>query len=73
MARTYHTIFSKAKGDDTWSAEFGDYSKAVVTQEVRDMKESGSYVRGTKLIVWTHPDTQTDYVQMRREVKARHG
>lgn len=41
MARKYFILVSNfAKDDDLWSMEFGDYSRAVVAQEMADMKDS---------------------------------
>lgn len=61
MTRRYHILAMRAKGETAWTMEFGDYSRAVVVQEGRDTRESGHWVRGSKLQVLTvQGDTNSD-------------
>ena len=48
MPRKYYTLCEKTPGQ-LWSPEFGDYDRSVVAQEGDDMKDSGSFIKGTKL------------------------
>jgi len=57
MARKYHSLIEHLPGE-SWALQFGDYSKTVVQQEVQDMKDSGSFVKGTKYKVITTDDSQ---------------
>lgn len=52
MSRKYYSLIEKLPGE-SWAVQFGDYSKSVVTQEVADMKDSGTFVKGTKFKVIT--------------------
>ena len=57
--RVYFTLFSKAPGE-YWCQEFGDYDRAVVTQELRDQKEANrdgyGQVAGTQYKIIEHDD-----------------
>jgi hypothetical protein len=50
MARKYYSVLEKLP-NSTWAPQFGDYDREVAEQEMRDMKDSGSFVKGTKLKV----------------------
>jgi hypothetical protein len=50
MTRKYYSVIEKLP-NSTWAPQFGDYDREVAEQEMRDMKESGSFVKGTKLKV----------------------
>ena len=45
MARTYYTLITREPGEDRFYPQFGDYVRAVVLQEIADMKESSSHIR----------------------------
>jgi hypothetical protein len=55
--RKYYTVIEKLP-DGEWTPQFGDYDRAVADQEMRDMKDSGSFVKGTKLKVITTDGSQ---------------
>ena len=44
--RRYYTLCERTPGQ-LFSPQFGDYNKQVVLQERRDMKDSGSFIKGT--------------------------
>jgi hypothetical protein len=48
MARKYFTLLERLPGE-LWAPQFGDYDRNVVAQEGDDMKNSGSFIKGTKL------------------------
>lgn len=59
MARKYYSVIEKLPDDGSeWAPQFGDYDREVAEQEMRDMKDSGSFVKGTKLKVITTDGTQ---------------
>jgi hypothetical protein len=59
MARRYYSVIEKLPEDgSTWSPQFGDYDREVAEQEMRDMRDSGSFVKGTKLRVIATAGTQ---------------
>jgi hypothetical protein len=45
--RTYYTLLERRPGEKAWAPQFGDFDKEVVEQERRDMRESGSFIKGT--------------------------
>lgn len=55
--RKYYSVIEK-QPDGKWAPQFGDYDREVAEQEMRDMKDSGSFVKGTKLKVITTQGTQ---------------
>lgn len=58
MARRYHILVSNyAVDDDSWSMEFGDYSRAVVAQEMADMKDSDHMGFNFRIVTLSY-DTQ---------------
>lgn len=57
MARKYYTLCERTPGQ-LWAPQFGDYSKAVVVQERADMKDSGSFIKGTEFTIITTSGSQ---------------
>lgn len=45
--RKYYTLCERTPGQ-LFAPQFGDYNKQVVIQERRDMKDSGSFIKGTE-------------------------
>lgn len=54
--RTYYMLCERLPGK-LWTPEFGDFNKQVVIQERKDMKESGSFVKGTEFKIITNNGT----------------
>jgi hypothetical protein len=48
--RKYYTLLERTPGE-LWAPQFGDYEREVVEQEQRDMKDSGSFTKGTKFLI----------------------
>lgn len=48
--RKYYTLLEMLPGEK-WAPQFGDYDRNVVKNEERDMRHSGSFVRGTKFTI----------------------
>jgi hypothetical protein len=46
-----------------WTPEFGDYDREVVEQEIRDQKDSGSFIKGTKYKIITTDGKQASIMQ----------
>lgn len=40
--KLYYSLFEFVPAQKQWGAQFGDYDKKVVQQEMQDMKESGT-------------------------------
>lgn len=60
MARTkYYTLVVK-EPQGLWSAQFGDWDRATVRDEERDMRQGGGWIRGTKTKVICTGPRQTD-------------
>lgn len=61
MARKYHTLLEWNVEAGRWEIAFGDYSKPVVEQEARDMKD-GAYMgrRKLRIITTTHGQAEID-------------
>ena len=57
--RKYYTLLERVPGQ-LWAPQFGDYKLAVVEQEKRDMKDSGSFIKGTKFKIIDTDGTQQD-------------
>lgn len=52
MSKRYFSLLEKLPGKDTrWSIQFGSYIKADVEIERDDMRESHSFVKGTKYTI----------------------
>lgn len=47
MARTYYTLaaIDKSNPQHGWNAQFGDYDKEVVKEEMAEYKESGEWAK----------------------------
>jgi hypothetical protein len=48
--RKYYTLCERTPGE-LWAPQFGDYNKQVVIQERADMKDSGSFIKGTEFTI----------------------
>jgi hypothetical protein len=57
MARKYYTLCERTPGQ-LYAPQFGDWSKAVVVQERADMKDSGSFIKGTEFAIVTTSGSQ---------------
>jgi hypothetical protein len=55
--RKYYTLLERTPCE-LWAPQFGDYDRKVVEQEQRDMKDSGSFVKGTKFTIITTDGSQ---------------
>lgn len=55
--RPYYSLLERIDGQ--WTVQFGDYSRAVVTQERRDMHESHPYPRLKDLRIVEGYETDT--------------
>lgn len=64
--RTYYTLLERMTGQ-LWAPQFGDYDKEVVEQERRDMKDSGSFVKGTSFKIVETDGTQADLTRVVEE------
>lgn len=51
--RKYYMLCERLPGK-LWTPEFGDFNKQVVIQERADMKESGSFIKGTEFRIITN-------------------
>lgn len=60
MARKYYTLLLREPRDAGWSPQFGDYDRSVVAQEGDDMRDSGSWVKGSKLKIICTGDKGSD-------------
>jgi hypothetical protein len=61
MTRKYYNLFELLPGaNELWQPQFGDYKRSVVAQEERDMRDSGSFVKGTKFCIVTSDGTMAD-------------
>lgn len=58
MNRKYYILAIKAPIDPRWSVEFGDYDRKTVSQEMRDVKSSYNFARGTKFKILETDDSQ---------------
>lgn len=58
--RRYYSLLLREPTDTGWSLQFGDYDRKVVAQEGDDMKQSGSWVKGSKLKIIDTPDGQAE-------------
>lgn len=50
MTRKYYTLCERTPGQ-LFSPEFGSWIKAEVVQERADLKESGSFIKGTEFVI----------------------
>lgn len=50
--KRYYTLLERTPGQ-LYSPQFGDWNKQVVIQERSDMKESGSFIKGTEFTIIT--------------------
>lgn len=57
MTRKYYTLCERTPGQ-LYAPQFGDYNKQVVIQERADMKESGSFIKGTEFTIICTSGTQ---------------
>lgn len=63
----YYTLLEKlptGRFRGVWTIQFGDYERAVVVQEMRDMQTSGSFVKGAKYKVITTGHNQAEIEAM---------
>ena len=74
MARKYYTLCTREDGK--WSPQFGDYDRAVVTQEADDSywnqgrKEEGKYRRQDMKIIKLANDRQATLVDALEKLNA---
>ena len=57
MARKYYTLLERTP-HELWSPQFGSYIKGDVEIERDDMKDSHSFVKGTKFMIITTDGSQ---------------
>jgi hypothetical protein len=57
MAKQYYTMIVRTP-DQLWSPEFGDYSRAVVAEEMADQKRNGGWPKKTKFKIIKTADDQ---------------
>jgi len=67
--RTYYSLLVR-EPDGLWAPQFGDFDRAVVAQEGDDMKESGSWVKGSKLKIIAHVSGQAELNKAVAELNA---
>ena len=67
--RKYYTLLERTPGQ-LWTPEFGDYKLSVVEQEKRDMKDSGSFIKGTQFQIIDTDGTQQDLMRKVEEINA---
>lgn len=65
MARKYYTLIVRVKGE-TWSPQFGDYSRAVVAQEKDDTKKD--WPRGTEFKIIATDGKQASITEAVRRI-----
>ena len=65
-SRKYYVLFER-EADGKWYAQFGDYVKAVVTQERRDMHESYPFPKMKDLRVVETVDCTTEALRQANE------
>ncbi len=51
--RQYHSLLTRDSASAPWGIAFGDYSKAVVQQELVDLIDSGEAKRSNSKIITT--------------------
>jgi hypothetical protein len=69
MSKKYYNLFELLPdADATWCPQFGDYTRSVVAQEERDMRDSGSFVKGTKFCIVTTDGTMADMCRKQEEL-----
>lgn len=67
--RKYYTLCERTPGQ-LWAPQFGDWIKAVVVQERADMKDSGSFIKGTEFTIVTTSGSQKELGEVVAQLNA---